>query len=136
MYSHANIVLWALLLIALLRIAVLARDVVRMLEARKRVRIIDPPVSLDPCVTRPFIFAASNDFTSPCVLGFSPALIVLPEELLADAQAKLHSIVLHEREHVLDVHVTDSSRSGELGGAAGQPPRGDAARRWCGHSTL
>jgi len=99
-YSHASAVLLALLIVILLRLAVLARDIVRMLAARARVRLIEPPLTLDSSIQRPFKFAASTDFTSPCVLGFSPALIVIPEELLADPQTRLHSIVLHEREHV------------------------------------
>jgi len=74
--------------------------VVRMLSARARVRLIEPPVELSGEIGRPFEFAASTDFTSPCVLGFTPALIVLPEALLAQAGAELTSVVLHEREHV------------------------------------
>jgi beta-lactamase regulating signal transducer with metallopeptidase domain len=96
---------WAILallaLIALLRLTVLVHDVVRMLLARKRVRPIDLPVNVPGAIGRPFSYAASDEFTSPCVLGFAPALIVLPEDLLAAQDgAELTSVVLHEREHV------------------------------------
>lgn len=94
---------WILLLLAALafaRVAILGRDVIRMLVARTRVRPIDSPVALGAGIARPFSFAASDEFTSPCVLGFAPALIVIPEELLADPGTELTSVVLHEREHV------------------------------------
>ncbi len=97
---YAQWILLAVAVIALLRLAWLARDVVRMIKARARVRLIDPPVALSGEIGRPFEFAASGDFTSPCVLGFAPALIVIPEELLAQAGAELTSVVMHEREHV------------------------------------
>ncbi len=98
--AKSAIVIWLLALIALLRLLVLARDVVRMLVARRRVRLIDAPVLLPDRTARPFRFAVSNDFTSPCVLGFSPALIVIPDDLLEKSPDALLSIVLHEREHV------------------------------------
>ena len=98
-FRFAPQVLAVLALIALVRLALLARDVVRMLIARSRVRPIDAPVALAGDISRPFRFAASADFTSPCVLGFSPALIVLPEDLLERGD-ELASVVLHEREHV------------------------------------
>lgn len=97
---YAQWILLAVALVALLRLAWLARDVVRMIRARARVRLIDPPVALSGDIARPFAFAASDDFTSPCVLGFAPALIVIPEELLAQPGAELTSVVVHEREHV------------------------------------
>jgi beta-lactamase regulating signal transducer with metallopeptidase domain len=93
-------ILALLALIALIRVAILGRDVIRMLLARTRVRPIDPPVALSGDIGRRFAFAASSDFSSPCVLGFAPALIVIPEDLLAHPDAQLHSVVLHEREHV------------------------------------
>jgi beta-lactamase regulating signal transducer with metallopeptidase domain len=98
--SKSPVLLLILAIIALLRLGVLGRDVIRMLMARRRVRFIESPVSLSGTVGRPFRFAASRDFTSPCVLGFAPALIVLPEELLEEHNDGLLSIVLHEREHV------------------------------------
>jgi beta-lactamase regulating signal transducer with metallopeptidase domain len=94
---------WLLLMlgaIALIRIAILARDVIRMLLARTRVRPIESPVALSSDIERPFRYAASDEFRSPCVLGFAPALIVIPEELLAQRGTELTSVVLHEREHV------------------------------------
>lgn len=98
-FRFAPEILAALALIALLRLGLLGRDVVRMLVARSRVRPIDAPVTLPGTISRPFRFAVSDDFTSPCVLGFLPALIVLPEDLLARGH-ELASVVLHEREHV------------------------------------
>lgn len=99
-FEYAGVILWALLGIALVRLAVLGRDVVQMLAARGRVREIDAPVTLNDAIARPYRFATSDEFTSPCVLGFAPALIVIPEDLLAEPRGKLTSIVLHEREHV------------------------------------
>lgn len=98
-FRFAPEILAALALVALLRLGLLGRDVVRMLIARSRVRPIEAPVQLPSDISRPFSFAASGDFTSPCVLGFSPALIVLPEDLLGRGD-ELASVVLHEREHV------------------------------------
>lgn len=99
-FRYAPAILALLALIALLRLGWLGRDVVRMLVARKRVRTIEPPVAVSGDIARPYRYAASNEFTSPCVLGFAPALIVIPEDLLADDRAELTSVVLHEREHV------------------------------------
>jgi beta-lactamase regulating signal transducer with metallopeptidase domain len=99
-FQYAPDVLLALALIALLRLSMLMHDVVRMLLARKRVRPIDSPVHVPGDIMRPYRYAASNEFTSPCVLGFAPALIVIPEDLLAESGAELTSVVLHEREHV------------------------------------
>jgi bla regulator protein blaR1 len=99
-FHYAFWILLALAAIALVRVAILGRDVIRMLVARTRVRPIDSPVALGADIARPFSFAASDEFTSPCVLGFAPALIVIPEELLADPGTELTSVVLHEREHV------------------------------------
>ncbi len=96
---------WAILamlaVIALFRLAMLMHDVVRMLLSRRRVRPIESPVRIPGEIGRPFGYAASDEFSSPCVLGFAPALIVIPEELLmAQDGAELTSVVLHEREHV------------------------------------
>jgi beta-lactamase regulating signal transducer with metallopeptidase domain len=99
-FDYAGAILWLLLGIALVRLAVLGRDVVQMLAARGRVRDIEAPVALNDDIARPYRFAASDEFTSPCVLGFMPALIVIPEELLSEPDSKLTSVVLHEREHV------------------------------------
>ncbi len=97
---YAPIILALLALIAFARLGILVHDVVRMLLARKRVRSIEAPVPVSDAIGRPFRYAASSDFTSPCVLGFAPALIVIPEDLLSDDDAELTSVVLHEREHV------------------------------------
>jgi beta-lactamase regulating signal transducer with metallopeptidase domain len=98
---YAPVILALLVLIALVRLAVLVHDVVRMLVARKRVRPIESPVHVPGEIARPFGYAASDEFTSPCVLGFAPALIVIPEDLLAAQDGtELTSVVLHEREHV------------------------------------
>ncbi|HLI96354.1 MAG TPA: M56 family metallopeptidase [Candidatus Baltobacteraceae bacterium] len=97
---YAPMVLALLALVALVRLGILVHDVVRMLLARKRVRLIEAPVHVSEAIARPFRYAASSDFTSPCVLGFAPALIVIPEDLLSDDDAELTSVVLHECEHV------------------------------------
>lgn len=98
--KYAFAVLWLLVVVACVRLSVLVRDVVRMLQARRDVRLIEAPVRLSGRCERPFQFAASQRFTSPCVLGFSPALIVLPNDVLASGREQLLSIILHEREHV------------------------------------
>jgi len=97
---YALWILAALGIVAFGRLAWLGRDIGRMLAARARVRPIDAPVEFSDDIARPYAFAASDDFTSPCVLGFAPALIVIPEELLAQPGTELTSVVLHEREHV------------------------------------
>lgn len=99
-FRFAPEVLMVLAAIAFLRLTLLARDVMRMLVARSRVRPIESPVLLSGSIARPYQFAASKEFTSPCVLGFAPALIVIPEALLVQPGAELTSVVLHEREHV------------------------------------
>lgn len=99
-FRYAPQILLVLALLALVRLAILGRDIVRMLVARARVRPIDAPVTLSGDIARPFGFAASHEFTSPCVLGFAPALIVIPEQLLEQAGSELTSVILHEREHV------------------------------------
>ncbi len=99
-FRYAWLILLVLSAAALARVAVLVRDIIRMLVARGRVRPIDPPLALAGRISRPFRFAASDDFSSPCVLGFSPALIVLPNALLSGKEGELTSVVLHEREHV------------------------------------
>ncbi len=98
--SNAYAVLVVLATIALLRLLVLLRDLVRMFIVRHSVRLIEAPVHLHDSIRRPFLFAASRDMRSPCVIGFSPALIVIPEDLLGEPAPVLKSIVLHEREHV------------------------------------
>ena len=99
-FRYAYVLLLVLGAVAIARLAILIRDVLRMLVARERVRPIDAPVALSGQIGRPYRFAASDDFTSPCVLGFAPALIVIPEDLLAEGSTELTSVVLHEREHV------------------------------------
>ncbi len=100
--AYAKFALLALLLIALVRIAILGREIVRMIRARRTVRFIEPPFELRDSVRRPYAFAASPGFAMPCVLGFQPALIVIPEALLESGNDKeLLSVVLHEHEHVM-----------------------------------
>ncbi|HKU66329.1 MAG TPA: M56 family metallopeptidase [Candidatus Baltobacteraceae bacterium] len=99
-FRDAFWILLVLAAIALVRVAILGRDVIRMLVARTRVRPIEPPVALGGAIARPYRYAASDEFTSPCVLGFAPALIVIPQDLLAHPGTELTSVVLHEREHV------------------------------------
>ncbi len=100
--AYAKFALLALLLIALVRLAILGREIVRMIRARKSVRFIEPPFELRDSVRRPYAFAASPGFAMPCVLGFQPALIVIPEALLESGSNKeLLSVVLHEHEHVM-----------------------------------
>ncbi len=98
--AHATTILWMLALIATLRLAILARDLANMIQARANVSLIDAPVKLLESIERPFRFASSTQFSSPCVLGFSPALVVIPERLLGAPRAQLLGIVLHECAHV------------------------------------
>lgn len=97
--EHAWIVLLLAAVIAAFRLAVLARDLAGMFAARRAAKRIELPFSTD-ALARPYEFASSTDLKSPCVLGFSPALIVIPQELLDAPQCELLSVVLHEREHV------------------------------------
>jgi beta-lactamase regulating signal transducer with metallopeptidase domain len=97
---RAWIVLLLLGAIALLRLAVLARDVICMFAARRAACRIDAPLSTPLSIRRAFEFATSGDLKSPCVLGFMPALIVLPQEVLTASRDELLSVVLHEAEHV------------------------------------
>ena len=100
--TYAWFALYALLLIALVRLVFLVREVVRMIAARRSVRSIDAPFQLHDSVRRAYEFAASPGFAMPCVLGFQPALIVIPEALLETGSDKeLLSVVLHEHEHVM-----------------------------------
>ncbi len=96
----ARPLLLAIALLAALRLLLLARDLGGMIAARRAARRIQAPVTLARPVCRPYAFAASRSLTSPCVLGFLPALIVIPEALLEAGAAELRAIVLHEAEHV------------------------------------
>lgn len=98
--QRAKLLLILLAAIAVVRLALLAREIVAMIVARRRSRPIAPPVSAHLSINRPFAFAASDSLTSPCVLGFSPALIVIPEQILDAPERELLSIILHEAEHV------------------------------------
>jgi beta-lactamase regulating signal transducer with metallopeptidase domain len=98
--DRAAFALLLVLGVAVLRVALLVRDVFGMFAARRAARRIEPPFALRGSINRRYAFAASDDLKSPCVLGFSPALIVIPEELLDASENELLSIVLHEREHV------------------------------------
>lgn len=97
---RAWIVLLLLAAIALVRLALLARDLICMFAVRRAARRIDPPLTAPLSIPRAFEFATSSDLKSPCVLGFMPALIVLPQEVLVASRDELLSVVLHEAEHV------------------------------------
>lgn len=97
--ERARIILLLLGAIAAVRLVILARDVLGMFAARRAAKRIDLPFTVGS-LARPFGFASSTQLTSPCVLGFSPALIVIPEALLGAPERELRSVVLHEREHV------------------------------------
>ncbi|MBC5800495.1 MAG: M56 family metallopeptidase [Candidatus Eremiobacteraeota bacterium] len=97
--ANAGIILWVLAAVATVRLMLLVRDIRTMLMARGRVRIIDPPVALRRAVRRPLTFASSPEFSSPCVLGFVPTIVVIPETILSGSKERLHSVVLHECEH-------------------------------------
>ena len=100
--AYAKFALYLLVLIAFVRLALLGREVMRMIGARRGVRLIQPPFELRDSVRRPYAFAASPGFAMPCVLGFQPALIVIPQALLESGNEKeLLSVVLHEHEHVM-----------------------------------
>lgn len=100
--AYAKYALFALLAFALVRFGILGREVFRMIAARRSVRFIAPPFDLHDSVRRPYAFASSQGFATPCVLGFQPALIVIPETLLsAGSEKELLSVVLHEHEHVM-----------------------------------
>ena len=98
--QRANLLLLLLGAIAVIRLALLGREVIAMFVARRRARRITAPVDAQLSIQRSYAFAASDSLTSPCVLGFSPALIVLPEQILGAPERELLSIVLHEAEHV------------------------------------
>jgi len=97
--ASAGIILWALAAIAALRVAILVRDIGTMLAARRGVRTIDPPMALRRSVRRPLKFATSAEFSSPCLLGFRPAVVVIPETILEGPKDRLLSVFLHECEH-------------------------------------
>jgi beta-lactamase regulating signal transducer with metallopeptidase domain len=86
--------------IALVRLALLARDLAGMCAARRAAWRIESPIDAQLPIRRAYAFAASDRLKSPCVLGFVPALIVIPDELLDSPQNDLLSVVLHEAEHV------------------------------------
>ncbi len=98
--QRAWIALALLAVIALVRLALLARDMAGMFATRRAARRIAAPVNARLAIDRPYAFASSESLTSPCVLGFVPALIVIPHELLGAPQNELLSVVLHEAEHV------------------------------------
>lgn len=100
--TYATYALVLLLLVALVRLGFLGREIVKMVAARRDVRCIEPPFELRDSVRRPYAFAVSPGYGMPCVLGFQPALIVIPEALLESGNEKeLLSVVLHEHEHVM-----------------------------------
>lgn len=97
---RAWIVLLLLAAIVLVRLALLARDLMCMFAVRRSARRIEPPLTAPLSISRAYQFATSNDLKSPCVLGFMPALIVLPQEVLGASRDELLGVVLHEAEHV------------------------------------
>lgn len=100
--QYARFALYALALLALIRLAILGREIARMIASRSAVAPIAPPFALRDSVRRPYAFAASSGASMPCVLGFQPALIVIPDVLLGSEQHdELLSVVLHEHEHVM-----------------------------------
>jgi beta-lactamase regulating signal transducer with metallopeptidase domain len=98
--NRAGFVLLLVGLVAGVRVAMLLRDLLGMFAARRAARRIELPLSVRGSIRRRYAFAASGELKSPCVLGFSPALIVIPEDLLQASERELLSVVLHEREHV------------------------------------
>lgn len=98
--ANAAIVLWTFAAFAAFRIVIVGRDVLNMMAARRRVIPIRPPVDLPRSFRRPFEFASSAEFSSPCVLGFSPAFIIIPENILLGSKDQFLSVALHECEHV------------------------------------
>lgn len=100
--GYAQYALLALLAFAFVRLGILGCEIFRMIAARRSVNFIAPPFDLHDTVRRPYAFASSEGFGTPCVLGFQPALIVIPETLLAaGGEKELLSVVLHEHEHVM-----------------------------------
>ncbi len=98
--EHAAIVLLLLAAIAALRLSFVVRDIVGMFAARRAAEPIDAPISAPLHIARPHAFVSSRALSSPCVLGFSPALIVIPQNLLNAPREELFSVILHEAEHV------------------------------------
>ena len=98
--QNAWMVLAALGIIAGIRLLMLGREIAGMVSARRATTRIDAPVAARLSIGRPYAFASSPTLTSPCVLGFAPALIVIPSELLGASERELLSVVLHEAEHV------------------------------------
>jgi beta-lactamase regulating signal transducer with metallopeptidase domain len=94
----APAVLAVLCLIGAFRLALVIRDLVNMLAARKRVSHFEAPTTV-PASLRPVTFATSSEFSSPCLLGLRPAIIVLPDSLLGRQPDQIRSVVLHELEH-------------------------------------
>lgn len=98
--DYAPWILALLGVVSLVRLALLARDLVGMALARQGSRRIHLPIALNRPINRPYAFASSCTLASPCVLGFAPALIVIPDSLLTVSREDLTGIVLHEAEHV------------------------------------
>lgn len=100
--QYARFALYALALMILIRVVFLGREIIRMIAARAAVAPIDAPFELHDSVRRAYEFAASSSLSMPCVLGFQPALIVIPDVLLeTGGRDELLSVVLHEHEHVM-----------------------------------
>lgn len=96
--SLASLWLAILAAIACVRLCFVGRDVLSMLSARKRLTRLEIPGG-PPSTLRPIEFASSTEFSSPCVLGFWPAIVVIPESVLSRSSTELHGVVLHEIEH-------------------------------------
>jgi beta-lactamase regulating signal transducer with metallopeptidase domain len=98
--SRSSLVLWILVAIGIVRLLRVIGDAVQTGRARMRVTSIESPIGSFEPLGRNVRFATSAEFSSPCVLGFAPALIVIPVAILAKPSNALRSIVNHELEHV------------------------------------
>ncbi|MDQ6933312.1 MAG: M56 family metallopeptidase [Candidatus Eremiobacteraeota bacterium] len=97
---HARSFLLIAGILALFRLWLLLRDLYAMFALRRRVRMIDAPVSIAHG-GRKAAFALTDDLQSPCVLGFIRPMIVLPTRVLeTDSPEQLREVVLHEAAHV------------------------------------
>jgi hypothetical protein len=79
----------------------LLKDLIVMLRLRRRVTPIAAPVDVPVTGSRLPHFAVTQELQTPCVLGFSKPLIVLPSALLEEGNpGQLRDVVAHEAAHV------------------------------------